>query len=786
MKYQLLILFIVCAFIAQAQSNNQTIKGTIGDKQSLSNLKNVTITILQTEQGTTSLNNGTYSITNVKPGRYDVKFSYIGYKELVLSNIIVSSGKETILDALMEESATRISEIKVRGVNKQKVINELATNSARTFSTEEVNRYAGGRSDPGRLVSNFAGVSTPNDSRNDIVIRGNAPTGVLWRIEGMNVPNPNHFATIGTTGGPVSALNTNMLKNSDFFTSAFPSEYGNATAGVFDLGFRKGNSEKREHTFQLGALTGLEAMTEGPIKKGNGSSYLLAYRYAFTGVAQQIGIPIGTAATPFYQDLAFKIVSGEGKYGRFTFFGMGGKSNITFDHKKIDSTDLFADPSTDSYFESALGLVGLKHFYKINSKAYLNTIIGANYTQSEFNLDTLNADKTLSARVTDNISKRTVYNANTSFNKKVNNKLFYKVGIMADVMNLTLNFRTRFNLPQWQQRWDYNDVTTLLQSYAHAKYNFSDKLIANLGLHAQVLTLNNSTALEPRAGLKYVATNKSTFSIGYGLHSQMQTMDVYFYRGRNANGTYDESNKNLDFTKSHHIVLGYDYAPAKNWRIKTEVYYQNIFNVPISKDTNAFSMLNNGASFNPSNETNLQNKGTGENYGLEITLEKFFSKGYYGLATGSFYDSKYKASDGIIRNTAFNGKYVANLLLGKEIKMGKQKQNTITADIKLTSAGGRFFTPVDLEASKLKNDQVEKGSAFAFTQQNPDFFRLDIKFGYTYNSPRRKISQNFSFDIQNVTNNKNIFAERYNRVTSTVNTAYQIGFFPNFIYRLQF
>ena len=149
---------------------------------------------------------------------------------------------------------------------------------------EEVNRYAGGRSDPSRLAANFAGVSSPDDSRNDIVIRGNSPTGVLWRIEGLNVPNPNHFSTIGTTGGPFSAINTNVLKNSDFFTSAFPSEYGNANAGVFDLGFRSGNSDKREHTIQFGALTGLEAMTEGPINKSKGSSYLIAYRYSFTGI----------------------------------------------------------------------------------------------------------------------------------------------------------------------------------------------------------------------------------------------------------------------------------------------------------------------------------------------------------------------------------------------------------------------------------------------------------------------------------------------------------------------
>jgi hypothetical protein len=187
---------------------------------------------------------------------------------------------------------------------------------------EEVNRYAGGRSDPARLAANFAGVSAPDDSRNDIVIRGNSPVGVLWRIDGVNVTNPNHFVSVGTTGGAVSALNTNLLKSSDFFTSAWPSEYGNAISGVFVLGFRNGNSQKRETTAQVGVITGLEVTTEGPISKEIGSSYLVGYRYALAGVAQAVGVDIGTTATPSYSDLSFKLNSGSTKWGKFSTFGI--------------------------------------------------------------------------------------------------------------------------------------------------------------------------------------------------------------------------------------------------------------------------------------------------------------------------------------------------------------------------------------------------------------------------------------------------------------------------------
>lgn len=783
----LVILFVLANKIF-SQNNTQTLKGTIIDKQAQIGLPGVNIVILNTNplKASTTDANGKFKILEVTPGRYDIKISFIGYKEVVMPNVVVTSGKEVSLDIGMEESVSSLNEVEVTASKKNETNNELTSVSGRSFSMEEVNRYAGGRSDPARLAANFAGVSSPDDSRNDIVIRGNSPTGVLWRVEGLNIPNPNHFSTVGTTGGPVSAINTNILKNSDFFTSAFPSEYGNANAGVFDLGFRNGNADKREHTIQLGALTGLEAMTEGPINKEKGSSYLIAYRYSFTGFAQALGLNVGTTATPFYQDISFKVNSGTSKLGKFTLFGLGGKSKIDFLHNKIDSTDLFADPSADSYFTSDIGLIGLKHFIRVNDKSFFNTVIGATYSASDFNQDSISKLDLNPKRVTENKATRYNYSVNTSFNSKINSKLFVKIGAIGELINLDLNYRERSNSIDWQQLWDFKDNTALLQGYAHAKYNFTDKLNLNVGVHSQYLTLNDSWSVEPRLGLKYQLNQKNTISAGYGLHSQMQAIDVYFYRQLQADGSYNQSNKNLDFTRSQHFVLGYDLLPAKNWRIKTEVYYQYLFNVPVNNYASSYSILNSGSSFNPFNETNLVNKGTGDNYGLELTLEKFYSNGYYGLITGTIYESKYKGSNGKEYNTAFNGNYVYNILIGKEFKIGKQKRNSFTVDIKMTQAGGRHYTPIDIEASQIAKQEILKGDDFAYSAKNPDFFRLDFKSGFTFNSKKSKLSQSIYFDIQNVTNNKNVFAQRYNPITNNINTAYQIGLFPNFVYKIQF
>lgn len=785
-----LLLFVVLTVTNNllAQSPSQNLRGTVNDKESLSNIP---FAILKLVNSDTTLNtkadeNGKFIFNNVLPGRYELSVSFTGYNNVTIPNVIVTTGKEVVLELMMEESINQIEVVSITGTKKHETVNELTSVSARSFSMEEVTRFAGGRQDPSRMAANFAGVSSPDDSRNDIVVRGNSPAGVLWRIEGLNIPNPNHFSTIGTTGGPVSALNTNILKNSDFFTSAFPSEYGNATAGVFDLGFRSGNTEKREHTFQIGALTGIEAMTEGPLNKSKGSSYLIAYRYSFVGVAQKLGIPVGTAATPFYQDVSFKLNGAYNKYGKFVLFGIGGASNIDFKHDKIDSTDLFANPTHDSYFTSKIGLVGLSHFIRINNKSYIKSILGATYSSSDYNEDTINASSNTITRIIENQTKQIRYSLNSSYNSKVSSKLFLKIGLIDEVMNLNLFYRGRFETVDWQQYWDYKDYTNLLQTYAHLKYTPSDKLTFNLGLHNQYLFLNQSNSLEPRAGVNYNISQKSKLSFGYGLHSQMQPIDVYFYRTNNTNGSINQSNLDLGFTKSHQFVLGYEFFPNKNWRIKTETYYQYLFNIPVNLTNSSYSMLNAGASFFPNDQVNLINNGSGENYGLELTVEKFFSKGYYILATGSVYESNYKGSDGVQRNTGFNGKYVYNILTGKEFKIGAEKRNALTIDFKMTHAGGRYFTPVDLVASQLVNAQVLKGDDYAFSQRNPSFFRVDIKFGLTLNSTKHKLAQGFYLDIQNVMNYKNVFAQRYNPVTNSINTAYQIGFFPNFVYKLQF
>jgi hypothetical protein len=573
-----------------------------------------------------------------------------------------------------------------------------------------------------------------------------------------------------------------LLKSSDFFTSAFPAEYGNATAGVFDLGLRNGNNKKRETTFQIGVITGLEATTEGPFSKKSDASYLIGYRYALAGVAQKLGVDIGTTATPSYQDLSFKINSGTSKFGKLSLFGILATSTIEIGG---GSSNTLYGNGNQVDFGSKIGIVGLNHFKQINKKSFISSTLGVNYSSTDQSgYDTDRPTNTSYIKEVNNVAK-TSYNFSSTYHSKLNSRLFIKGGIQNEYIGLYLYYKTKNRIiDEYNQIWDYNSYTNLARGFAQLKYNFSERITLNAGLHSQYFSLNQSKSIEPRLGLIYNLTNKSTLNFGYGLHSQMQPINVYFLQSTDANGSTVYNNKNLDFTKSHHFVLGYNIQPFSDWRIKTEVYYQSIYNVPINTFSSSYSMLNTGSTFKSDLEDSLTNSGTGENYGIELTIEKFFSEGYYALFTSSIYSSKYKGSDGIERNTAFNGRYIFNLVAGKEWKVGKEKRNKISSDIKFTNAGGRAYTPIDINASnELGREQL---SANSYSSYYENYYRIDVKAGYTFNSAKRKLSHTFSLDLQNITNHKNVFSQSYNDKDQSINTTYQLGFFPNVVYKFQF
>ena len=771
----------------------QTIKGYLTDAQSEMPLIGATVELVSITpaKGATTDLEGYFSFTGVPPGRHELRLSYLGYETRTIPNVLLTTGKEVILELSLEESITELDAVTVTAnTNPGTTINEMSTVSTRTFTAEQVNRFAGGRADVSRLAGNLAGVSTADDSRNDIVIRGNSPAGLLWQLEGIPIPNPNHFSTLGTTGGPVSALNPNLLANSDFATSAFSAEYGNALSGVFDLRLRSGNRDRFEFMGQLGTFSGLEFMAEGPINN-KGGSFVASFRNSFVGFAEAIGIPIGTNATPDYRDLTFKVDFGQSKAGKFSLFGIAGTSNIDFLGLETDSTDLFANPNRNSYPRSRFGVLGLRHNLITGEQTYLRTVVSGSIQRGlfqEYILDDEGRDDLLYTDVEDETTRLSF---KSYLNSKINSRLTVRTGVQGEIFGLQTRVDDRDGQPDRDEDGirdldrlrDFDGNFSLLQAFGQARYKAGKRTTFNVGLHTQYFTLSDAFVVEPRLALAYQATKSLSLTAGYGRHSQTPALPVYFFRDLTTGAP--DANQDLGYLKADHFVVGADWTFAPNWRLKAEVYYQNLFDIPVDNFASSFSILNAGADFVFPERGSLVNDGTGENYGLEITLERFFSNNWYVLFTGSVFESTYEGSDGIERNTAFNNEYVGNLLFGREWAMGKDKRNRFTINARITSSNGRYFSPVDLEASRAADTDI-RDEGLAFSEQYDPYFRVDLKFGIQLNSPNKKFSQSFFIDLQNLTNRENVFQQRYNPVTQDVNTIFQSGFFPDIQYRIQF
>ncbi|MEM7368164.1 MAG: TonB-dependent receptor [Bacteroidota bacterium] len=776
-----LLLLFLPVFSLSAQG---IIRGTVYDLQTLSPLPSAQVILLSSDppKGTLSKENGEFRLEGLSLGRHSVQVRYLGYETVTRANLIVTAGKEVVLQLGMEEKITTADEVEILAeVDKMEAQNELSSVSARTISMEEALRYAGSRNDPARMAQNFAGVSGANDQRNDIIIRGNSPTGVLWRLEGIDVPNPNHFGALGTTGGPVSMLNNNNLDNSDFLTGAFPAEYGNALAGVFDLKLRSGNNEQHEFMGQIG-FNGFELGAEGPLSKNSRASYIANYRYSTLGVFNALGISFGTGtAVPQYQDLVFKLDVPTDKTGRWKLFGMGGVSNISFIDSEQDGTGLFNGGGQDLYNDAGSGVIGLSNTHLFSESSYGTISLAATAIQSGTVIDTLDINGIPGHFFASDFSQ-IKYGTAYQYNHKFNAKNQFRAGAMFDfyVIHL-LDSVYDVGLKGYRISRDDTDQTSLGQAYAQWKHRFTDQVSLNLGLHAQYLSLNGSLALEPRMGFSYQLSERHRLSLGIGQHSQMQPIQVYFLRTLLPDGSFLQTNKELDFVKSTQLVLGYDVSIGQQWRIKVESYYQNLTQVAVQSRASSFSMLNAGADFSLPNVDSLVNEGRGSNIGFEFTLEKFFSDGYYALLTASVFDSKYTGSDQQTYNTIFNGNYILNLLGGKEWKLGKR--NTLSVDAKVTYAGGKRFTPIDLAASRMRGETIFE-SGQIFEDQYDPYFRSDLKLTFRLNGKRT--TQDWSVDLQNISNHQNIFTQSYNPKSSELETTYQIGLFPVFQYRVLF
>lgn len=774
------LLSLLVMVTLNAQNFTQTVRGKVVDKISQTELPGATIIIIGSDPlvGTTTDYDGNFRLTQVPIGNISLRISFVGYKELVLPNIIVNTGKEVVLHISIEEDITQMDEIIITpDVTKNKPLNEMAVVSARTFSVEETRKFAAAVNDPGRMVTSYAGVVSTDDGNNTISIRGNSPYGLLWRMEGADIPNPNHFANVGTSGGGVAILSSQLLTNSDFMTGAFPAEYGNALAGVFDLNLRKGNNERKEYTAQVSFL-GTDLALEGPFSGNYRGSYLVNYRYSTLSILDNLGIDIGDAVTNF-QDLSYHFYLPTNKIGVFSIYGFGGLSdqrhNADRDSARWESEDL----RYNSNYFSNTGATGLKHLFNMGQNTYIQSSVVLSGNANGYEEFRLADDYTPQFEYEQKyLNKRLLISS--VLNHKFNAKHSLRAGAYFNRYFYNLNQRNRDAESQAiEEKLRTNDNATTLQLFSQWNYRLSEKLTMNVGLHYLQLTDNQSQSLEPRASVKYELDEKQSLSFGYGLHSQIQPMGIYETEITDTLGNVSKPNKNLGLNKSHHVVLAYDRSLTSFTRLKIETYYQHLFNIAVKNDPASpisTLVIEQGYFTDP-----LINKGTGRNYGVELTLEQFTHNDLYFLLSASLYDSKYKALDNVLRNTRFNGNFAIGFTGGKEYRW--EKNRVFGLNVKTTYSGGYRDTPIDIDQS-VALGETRYIESLAFSERLPHYFRTDFRISLKRNRP--KSTSTLSLDIMNATNHQNQGGQYFDAQSGEIKKWYQMPLVPVFSYRIEF
>jgi len=829
MKRLMLFILLLGSMTLGAQTLTQTIRGTVVDAESKFPLPDAMLICDNVQAFSDEY--GQFEM-DVEIGRKIVAVQLFGY-EPTSAVVELNSAKQAVIRVAMTESTVKLDEVEVVAAPRGEVKNEMAVVSARKFSVEETNLYAGSRGEPARMATNFAGVQGSDDTRNDIVVRGNTPAGILYRFEGINIPNPNHFAIPGTGGGPVTILNNKYIQSGDFYTGAWPGEYGNAIAGVFDLEMRDGNNATPfEGSFQFGLL-GVELMAEGRLgkEKPNAPSYLVLGRYSTLGMASTLGIPLGTTAIPNYADGAFRLTFPQKDGSKLSFWGMGGTSNLVIDITGTDSTRVTGDfegigtVDRDQYFDTHMGVIGATYLKRLNKSSYLKS--GAAVSRSAIHarnnkvfrsIDTVATDELYwrvdsSPKILNYWYNETKVHGYTHYAKKIDARQSIKAGVNVDYVMVDYLDSTRIvngltgTISPWEFPWgtDQGTATTdgyaIVQPFISYKNRLTDKLTMTAGLTALYSSINTHSLspVEPRIGLNYDVDKHNKLFTGAGYHSQMQSSYLYYYRGSQATpqaiadsvyGT--EYNKGMGLTKSAHLVAGWEHNFDYPIRIKFETYYQYLWDVPVEMVPSYFSLVNGGTGFGRLWAEPLENGGRGRNYGVEFTAEHYYRNGFYSLFTGSLFDAKYKgsknleaaegAADDIWVNTTFNGRYAFNFIMAKNFQVSKY--GVLNLGTKVSSIGGRWFGVTDTVASAIGSElEFVDDNTFNSEQYRP-YFRLDFKIGYKWNF--LNLAHEFALDISNITNNRNILTLTYLPETQEVVENYQLGLFPVFYYKIDF
>ncbi len=775
----------------------QSIRGTVRDQDSGQPLVGASVWIEENGnlQGVITDLKGQFFIGEIPVGRHAIQVSYLGYQATQIRNLLLIAGKETVLEINLEERTTKLNEVVIRAKPEHaRPINEMAITSARSFSVEETSRYAASFQDPARMVTNYAGVSSASNDPTDntISVRGNSPTANLWRLEGVDIPNPNHYATLGSGGGAISMLSSNMLAPSDFYTGAFPADFGNALGGIFDLKLRKGNSQTREYSLSVGSL-GLEASAEGPLKSiGPEASYLVNYRFSTLALLRKFRVyPAGKdVQPPIFQDLSFKVHIPTKPGNSISIFGLGGVNN------NLKSPNLTALVDTNNVElgwreNGRLGIIGINHQLTLSNSSFLKssaTFSHWDYSDDRFYYEVSNNDGPSVQYKPDYLetinNNRFIFSS--TYTKKFNARSTVRFGITYNHRFFGYQYLESPDRTQGPSRGklEARGYMDIVQIQAQWKHRWKNNLTLNAGLHGVYFGINQSNSIEPRLSLSWDPHPRHSFTASASRHSKLLHEAYYFVKGTDSEGNTVKGNQDLDVIKSLHTGLGWSFKLGKNTYFKTEAYYQYLYNVPVAESNiSVLTQVNSSSVWNIIGPQEWINLGTARNYGLEWTLDKRFARNYYILSTLSLYHSQF-SNDRITQlSTRFDQALNFNLATGKEFKFGYNDRNMLGVNLRLIIQGGQPYTPINLNASIAEGRAVYDIDN-PFSERLAPVRRLDTGLKLQLN--RNKITHTFQFDIQNTTltlRERNIY---YDPVAEAIIVEKGLSILPVILYKLDF
>ena len=760
-RYLFLILFFF-SFISRAQEITQSVAGKVKEATTNELLSGANVSIFQKDKlviGASTDAQGKFSLTLV-PGRYKMEVSFTGYQSFE-QELLVIAGKSPLLEITLLESPTVLEEVTIKPTG----ISEPGVTS---LSIEKTLRVPANFFDPVRMLSSYPGVVATNDQANSITVKGYSPNGVLWRLQGLDIVNPNHTANAGTlsdkptvSGGGVSILSAQLLDKTDFHSGNLSPRYGNALAGVMDMSLRTGSTGKMQYTAQA-SLIGIDLAAEGPISKEKQSSFLVNYRYSTIGLLSQMGVDFGDETINF-QDVSFNLNFPAKKGGNLSVFGFAGWSKNLFDAKPEAEWEEEKDRYTINYKGTAYGAGFVNQF----RPGWASVSLGASISGQD---QTRTSQGTL-------VPYPNVYREGyssdrmivSSFLKGVHkiNSGFIELGVNTSYLTNDMDVSTVTQLYIDPFTANVNGTVSgfLMQPY-FAWQQYIGKFNLNAGIRYINFSYNQSDSFEPRVSISRNVMD-NLFTLSYGLTSQWQQTQTYLTTGNNQ----------LPFSKSNQFTLEWRRKFNTDISVVSSAYYHELFNIPIAPGTQYYSLINQWEDFP---EANLVADGKGRNYGIDGYVEKRFYGDMYFMVSGSVYKSQFSNTGSQFEDSRFSGNFTSSLLTGKE---WKSKNKVFGVHARVLYLGGLRQAPIDEAASEFVGTTIYDYSQ-GYSIKYPDYFRTDLRVSWRKNKPG--YTRTLSIDVQNLTGQLNVAYQYFDTYTKEVTTKYQLGIIPVIAYRVDF